>query len=350
MPAVPIPLKRHLPWADTCRTVAIFGVILLHSASPVFYNGKAVSTLFFCIAMGIDSLTRISVPLLLMLSGALLLQTGTPAEPSDVFRRVARVGLPLIFWSLVYALFLDIRGGKSIDVPSALMHMAREPVMFHLAFIYVLIGVYIFLPFLKILSDAFISNRNLAAYFFGIWLLINALVIYFPFKIISSTNLVGLQNWGGFFLLGAHLRRTDISLIVSKKMCLAIYLGSSAITFAITWMLNRSAVIPVETAFEYLSPNVIIAAAAVFVLMQKMEIPASWIKPMKIISGLTFPIYFMHVLVMGVFGSGVLGFKFNSYSLFPGAGIIGLAILTFSASLTLAAFSRVFPRSTWIVG
>ena len=64
---------NRMPNADLCRVVAIFGVILIHTAAPVFYNYRVIALQDFLIANGIDSIARVSVPLFAMLSGAILL-------------------------------------------------------------------------------------------------------------------------------------------------------------------------------------------------------------------------------------------------------------------------------------
>ena len=66
-------LIRRESWADACRLIAMFGVILIHTAAPVFYDYRSISLDAFLTANAIDSLARVSVPLFAMLSGALLL-------------------------------------------------------------------------------------------------------------------------------------------------------------------------------------------------------------------------------------------------------------------------------------
>ena len=85
----------HLPWMDICRLIAIFGVILIHISAPVFYDYRTISIDSFLIGNGIDSLARVSVPLFIMLSGALLL--GKRQKWGGVVKELLEYCFPLFF-------------------------------------------------------------------------------------------------------------------------------------------------------------------------------------------------------------------------------------------------------------
>ena len=86
---------------DLLRALATVSVVALHVAGPVLYEYGSLPAGEWWTANAIDSAVRFSVPIFLMLTGALLLPR---MEPAGQFlkRRFARLLWPFIFWSAVY--------------------------------------------------------------------------------------------------------------------------------------------------------------------------------------------------------------------------------------------------------
>ena len=341
-------LVRRESWADACRLIAMFGVILIHASAPVFYDYRSISLDAFLTANAIDSLARVSVPLFAMLSGALLL--GRDASIGVAGGRIARVALPLIFWSFIYAFWVDCWTGRPLDFFGALSHMGQAPVMYHLLFVYMIIGVYLILPVLRPISSALIADRKLAIYFFVLWFSINSITIYYPINLIQQLKLSGLLGWPGYFILGYYLSRTEWSLSISARLNIFVFFLASLCTFYLSWHLNALSPSPIETAYEYFSPNVLIASCAAFLCMRQIKVHNSIVKPLKFFSSMVFPIYFMHLLVIEILKGGILGISITPYSIHPVVGILGLAIVTFFASMSIAVLIRLIPHSSRIIG
>ena len=133
--------------------------------------------------------------------------------------------------------------------------------MYHLEFVYRIIGVYLRIPFLRIIHVAFVSNGRLAVYFFGLWFFINCLSIYVPVhQLIFSMRLTSILGWPGYFLLGAYLVHSTFSSMLRQSMFGSlsgyIYFLACVATLSITRWLASSTGSPNELAYEYLSPNV----------------------------------------------------------------------------------------------
>ena len=99
---------------DLIKTVAIITVLMTHisasfvikypSSSPEFIWGNIV-----------DSLSRIGVPLFLMVSGSLFLDEDKSFNVKAFFRKhfLVMAGL-LVFWSLIYGFFYHALGGVGV--------------------------------------------------------------------------------------------------------------------------------------------------------------------------------------------------------------------------------------------
>ena len=154
---------------------------------------------------------------------------------------------------------------------------------------------------------------------------------------------------GGAFTLGGYLVNHG-QKYVSSRMCLAVFLLMSLCTFFVSWKINSLSDVPLETAYEYLSPNVVIAYCALFVFCIKIRINCSAIKFFSFLSKRTFPAYFMHLLVMETIKNGFLGFSINSYFVHPVIGIFLLSFLTLLISLAISSILRIIQHSHVVIG
>ena len=118
------------------------------------------------------SMLRSCVPLFAMMTGLLLLPVKDISPGSFYKKRIIRVLVPFLIWSVFYNLFpwvTGVFGGDqsivgiffpysvaygsvpSLDLPDALINIAKIPFNFsmyavHMWYIYMLIGLYLFMP------------------------------------------------------------------------------------------------------------------------------------------------------------------------------------------------------------
>jgi len=340
--------SNRIYWADTCRIIATFGVILIHAAAPVFYNFHSTPLDFFLSANLLDSFARVSVPLFVMLSGSLLLQS--THTTIMIWRRVIKILIPLIVWSLIYLCWNNNWLHNSYSLSDAFYKMLAGPVIHHLWFAYMIIGIYILLPLLKIISDTLNQNKNFAVYFFTCWFIINSITVYFPLVSLKSLNLSNFMGWPGIFLLGRYVNNKSYFLKISRTTLLSLYITGSLTTFFLTWLFMNGSSTPDETAYNYLSPNVVIASISAFIFIRSITIPLAMHKTLKFLSGLTFTVYLMHLLVIELLSSGFFGITITSYSIHPFIGIIALSFATFIVSLLITSIARLIPKIDVLIG
>lgn len=90
-----------MAWVDALRVLACFLVVMAHACDP-FVGMFDTDRTGFLTGVISSSLTRASVPLFVMMTAVVLL----PLRPGTTLRgfyrkRIGRVVVPLIFWSLV---------------------------------------------------------------------------------------------------------------------------------------------------------------------------------------------------------------------------------------------------------
>ncbi|MCR5675980.1 MAG: acyltransferase family protein [Lachnospiraceae bacterium] len=147
------------------RVIASFGIVLLHTAnvSEILYRDSITpgQTAF---SLGIVYCMMWAVPCFLMVSGALLLDPARKITMEKLFSRyVKRVFLALLLCCVIFRLFDMLMGGDGFSlmfVPDGVWRMFHGTGWAHLWYLYLLIGLYLMLPFFRMIS-AHSTDREL---------------------------------------------------------------------------------------------------------------------------------------------------------------------------------------------
>ena len=137
---------------DLLRIVAILGVVAIHTFGPTAANQEIEGTPTWWIARTLAIGSIFSVPVFVMLSGALNLTERAHADGPRAFyaRRARRVLPALVAWNFIYlvlirmVLFREHLSGGQIVV--ALVTSTVYP---HLYFLWLIVGIYLVSPILR---------------------------------------------------------------------------------------------------------------------------------------------------------------------------------------------------------
>ncbi|MBY0579457.1 MAG: acyltransferase family protein [Burkholderiales bacterium] len=345
--------NKRIFWADACRVLAIFGVVLIHSCGAVFYNYGKIPNDYWLSANLLDSLVRVAVPLFVMISGSLLLKSADIPSVSlmNISRRIGKVLLPLIVWSMFYLWWVDHNTpGKIINPVEWLQKFLSQPVMYHLWFVHMIVGLYILLPVWQVIFKACEANAYFQWYFLVVWLVINSISVYIPMPFLVPMQMTMIFGYGGYFILGGMLNATRWINVGLLKWAM-FYLTGVLATFLITWMRTSSSGVPDELAYSYFSPNVLLASIAAFMMIRKIRTPNGWgVRIVQWASDACFFVYFIHILVLEFLRYGTFGVKISTSDIHPGLSIPLLAIATFVFSMAVAGLVRLIPGSRRIFG
>lgn len=259
--------KKSIVWVDYLRVIATFSVVFLHSAAPLLYSFNELPKEYWWYGNLYDSMVRMCVPLFFMISGYLLLGK---QESLPVFfqKRFNKVLFPLIVWSIIYAFwkaYFEYDSGISFY---SIYSIALTPAYYHLWFLYAIIGVYLFLPLLRVI--VLNSNNTLLAYYLFVWFMAVS-VIPLAEKVTgieSRIDLLSISGYSGFLVLGHCLGKVEITknkaLIASATILISIIVTAVG-TYYLT--LNNDGKFS-SYFYGYLSPNVIITASSFFILVR----------------------------------------------------------------------------------
>jgi surface polysaccharide O-acyltransferase-like enzyme len=309
---------------DLIRTVAIVLVILLHAAIEPYPFGNVINqavVLHWWTANIYNSLTIVCVPLFVMLSGALLLQPYKVEEPLKVFfkKRFIRIGPPLIFWIAIYFLWRDFANHETLTLTSIAQGIVTGP-SFQFWYIYMLIGLYLVTPLLRVLVAH--ANRNMLRYFLILWFLGTSIApiayLFVPFTL--NNDIFLFTGWVGYFLLGLYL----VDVKVRPKILYAILIIGFSLTAIGTYLLTYFIGGPRQYFFyDYLGIDVVVLSASLFLLLK--SVPSNYIekksfslnKIIHFISASSLAIFLIHVIVLESIERGYFGFRISITTMNP---------------------------------
>lgn len=331
----PPPSNERVVWADVLRFVAMFMVIGVHCTDP--FNISPAARLnpdynFWGTIYG--SLLRACVPLFVMLTGMLLLPVRQEAGPFYK-KRILRVLYPFLIWSVLYGLFPWFTGiiGSEPSIITKFFVYAGEnpsqafgdsfrnilmipfnftPMSTHMWYIYLLIGLYLFMPiFSAWVKTAIDKQKRMYLYMWGVTLLLPYLHEYVSRYILGSCPWNGsfdmlyyFAGFNGYLLLGHYLSKGNNWSVKKTALISSILYG---VGYAITYVgFGRMVADPnsseeqIELFFLYCTPNVVMMTMAVFLIIQKIRITNTfWVTILTNLTKCGFGIYMVHYFLVG---------------------------------------------------
>lgn len=147
----PSELQHVMVSYDAIRLFAVVAIVVLHTAANGVNRLDFASTDWW-LANLTDSAARAAVPLFVMLTGALLLNQPLQALRHFYQKRWQRMGLALCGFSLFYLCWSQLKAlvkGQQLSSDDLWLQLVSGTPYFHLWYLYMLVGLYLVLPFLQ---------------------------------------------------------------------------------------------------------------------------------------------------------------------------------------------------------
>ena len=334
-------------WIHCLRAIAMVMVIILHSAAPLLYRFDSSESSAWMTGNLYDSFVRPCVPIFFMISGYLLLNKNE-AIADFIQKRLKKIIVPLVAWSLIYILWKVNFEGAKFDFPHSIIETLFSPAYYHLWFIYSIVGLYLAVPIFRPFTST-ASNSSLL-YFILIWFIVVAALpwIQKALGVRSRYELNLFTGFMGYLVLGAYLGRLNYARIHAAISALII-ITCFFITAYGTYHLSKIKGSLDATLYDYLAPNVIISAGAWMVLIKFLsdETTARLPKPLSTaivsISTLSFGIYLVHAMIITALKYGIFGFKVSALYGNPSYTIPLTLITTLIISYAIVYFISKLP-------
>lgn len=323
--------NKRIIWLDFVKFIAISMMIAVHCTDNVTPTERSEAW-YNLWGSFYGSFMRPAIPLFVMVTGALLLPV---KENISTFytKRLTRLVIPFIVWSVLYNLFPWITGWLGLSptiindffawaepdqsFSGALHNILMIPFNFSMLavqmwYVYLLIGLYLYMPFFSAwVKQASVKEQKIFLTLWFISLFIPYLREYLTKDLwgTCSWNEFGLlyyfAGFNGYLLLGYYIKNNDINFSWGKLAVIGI--PSFIIGYCITFLGFKSiTAIPgqpaelVELFFTYCSPNVLLMTLPIFLVIKKNHLKSVTIRRFAInISTCTLGIWMSHYLFLG---------------------------------------------------
>ena len=335
-------------WADNLRAIATIAVVVVHVSGSILYEYGNINDSIWWAGNIADGISRFCVPIFLMLTGALLLSRKIELT-TFLKKRLSRIFLPFVFWSIIYIVYnlaFSPPSGEILSIKETalyIFHKMKSGASFHFWYIYMILGIYLFIPIIN--KWIIHSSKKEILYYLIIWLI--TVFVSFPFIKLYFPNidLLYFSGYLGYPVLGYFLSKINFNRI--KLIASLLFILGSTITIIGTYILTKYNGEFNKVFYSYLSINVISAASGLFLLIKHSKIKATRINTVvKLISKYSYGIYLSHILIIKVLSK----FGVTGYSNYP---ILSIFITTFSSillSLFIVYLINKIPYGKYISG
>lgn len=325
-------------WLYNSRIIAVFAVVCLHVASGVVVWNE-IGSEYWWVGNIYVSAAKWCVPVFVMISGASLLDH-SKNEPLFHFyrKRLARVLIPILFWSAFFLLWDYFKGalkGSHPPVSELLIRLFTGVPCYHMWFLYMIIGLYLFTPFFrKVVASStqkemmflVIAAFTLAAFnqafsfFYGAEaiLFINWFLLYIPFFFTGYLIRESMKQPPRSFLWAGLAFSVGLT-------CLGYYFGKIKISLEAG-----------EYFYGYLSIFIIPMSISVMYLLKTWNRPLVSAKFSSKLASFTLGIYLIHPLIIDIITyAGYGAMSFNPVLSIPVIGSI-VFIISLALSYTIS--------------
>ena len=171
---------------EQIRAIACISVVILHTFRT-FINQKMMTHTGYITASVIRDLMNYAVPCFLMVTGALLLDETRDVSIKKIWKKyIPSVGIPLIICTIIFCITDAVFDGtvSSYIIKDVLIDIWTDSSWKHLWYVYMLIGIYVLLPFYRKIAEHS-SNKELM-YLTCMWLIF--IVVIPQIGIITGTK------------------------------------------------------------------------------------------------------------------------------------------------------------------
>lgn len=267
---------------------------------------------YWLIADFYNALVRFAVPVFVMITGALLLHR--EYELTDFLkRRLSRVIWPFLFWSLIYIGYSWYNEDVAFTNDAwanihIIFHQLKYGAYYHLWYVYMLIGLYLFMPVIS----KFVRNaaEKEVLYFLLVWFVVISFSQPYLSRFQPQIDINYFSGYLGYLVLGHYLAYKELPqglkapLIIYFIVCLA---GITAGTYLFSVNTNSLSIL----MYEPLGPFIILFASGIFLLARvtTFKLPETMTKIRDLAGSLSLGVYLCHALFLTLLDEQGISYK-----------------------------------------
>lgn len=304
----------RLDWADNIRFIATVFVVILHTTATGMYiiNDSSIHSWWF--ANIFNSSTRFVIPFFFLLSGALNLNNDY-STLTFYKKRFFREFVPFLFWGTIFSIAFYLY--YLIDKrPVSIFTLLKNFVfyqgvfraqLYHLWFLYVLIGIYLITPLIKKFTKNLTTIKIVFSFILWIIILIintfsikNDILFYF-FRFLAYT---------GYYIAGYIMLQTKPET-KNKYLYFTVYILIVAFSAITTFLLTKDDGVLNEHFNQAASITVFISSMAIYQFIKHLRLENNLYKIIRNeINRYGLGIYIIHATVLSIIEQTGLDWNF----------------------------------------
>lgn len=312
-------VRKREQWIDYARICAICCVVLCH-ATQEYYNGilngtQHVRFLYWGLETALFTVGRLGVPIFLAISGTLLLN-----REKNVFQFYKKSLVPMIIateiWTVFNYFFVCIVYDRDVIIPDLIKEMLfmKDGELSHMWYMPMIIGMYVFLPFLSKIINQYGSLKYYIIPMAIVWIdtmLIPTINVFYNRTVMRDESLESLVflpdvSYGGgayglYIILGYFIGRKELLKRIKTRFLLLISVVLFAVNTAGQYYLYSNGYFNSGSMLWYNIVPIFVMGLALFELIRRHQEPigkcVSRINT-ALLARCSFGIYLLHKPVM----------------------------------------------------
>lgn len=288
---------RRILYLDLVKVTAAISVIIIHIFAPIitFYNDNLSQTQMI-VFKSLRYFCNWAVPCFVMVTGALLLKSNKEINYKLMFSKyIPRILYALLIFGFLYAWMEIIFNEKQINIyqiKTVFYNIMTNKLWDHMWYLYMLLGLYLIIPILKL----FVNHSKEGDYLIALFILFasNSILplISRIFNISFGIQIQTASIYVFFLLLGNYF--SERRSIPIKASFLLIGLPSLILFLFASNIFKLS---NFDNEFTYSSPMIVLIAIGLFTLMMNYSGKS---KLVTTLGNLSFTIYLIHPLFINI--------------------------------------------------
>ena len=347
--------KKRIFYYDVLRAIAIIGIVFCHASIAFVLMG--VNSPTFYISAFFDCFRDFSIPIFVMLSGALLINRKDSL--GDFFKkRLSRLFIPFLFWVAIYICYSAVYIKHSFDISNAIDIFFGTSGTLGVAFwfiwmiIIIYCGIFIINKCIEYGSE---KRENFEKIFIGILTALSVIYIacsHFGLFSPYSPRLLYFMSFITYIIIGYFISHYDLvgSRIGTNKMILMTLIVSCALYgYYIFGFVVPNSIQAGHFVYKgYFNLLILVLSVNIFVLFKYLSKTRFFIdiegkflgKAFITVSKYSFGIYLCHYMILHILKNNLIGFYHNQN---PIVWIPLLVILTVLISLAILGILNKIP-------
>ena len=293
-------MNNHVYGFSYLRAIACVAVIVLHTVySAVLLYGNGQNQSIMIISMAIVDCLMWAVPCFIMVTGALLLNPDKQIGYKKLFGQyIARIFIALVLFGMVFRIFDVFMDKEPVNLKGFLYgfyEIFTGTGWSHIWYLYLLIGLYLLLPFYIKAVDQ--SSKNEISYLLGLYILFLSILPVLQIWNINCGFYIHVSTIYPFYLFCGYAIYRHVWKPGKILSGILVLVGTFLIVIltVIRWQHNNPAL---EVLWGYSSFLVVIQAIGIFSLLKDAGASGKCLikKILLKIDSCSFGIYLIHMI------------------------------------------------------